>query len=1383
MSCEILSLATISDIKAIKKFFFPYSKEEASDDWELKWEWTDVDQKNDSNEDNNLDNWMQECLISVSPVGDTIALAHENKVVLLTAKWDNEEKGKVKNKFNITWKETLNSDSYEYITSILCLPLVSQKRSSHGGLDWTCIIIGFNTGNVRMYAETGAVLVSQLFHDQPIIKLKCQTFTPSKNIDMPQLSDELMILYTTVVVTIDGFSLFQMLRACRSQVARAAASGSDAIVSPPLGYKKWALDDPEKIIDFDSIGTVYTNQFDHVQNASLIRGFHGSPDLSVTSTSLFITVGINPYISFFHASENAPSFMMSDIAVAVASNLKNVLVNAASGIFGFATKAAPEDVKSKPKIEPAKKLPIRLCIPDHRRGDSIIISPSRNLCAVTDSYGRIVLVDINKGVAVRIWKGYRDAQCAWLESEDEINVPDIKKPLKLPRKALFLIVYAPRRGIVEVWLTQNGPRVAAFNVDKSSRLQYAGYNMMGLNRQSENTYIQPTYRCCFLQPDGSIKTFVIPFHLALRHSCAQYGDTVWSAGMETPVKTLKINCSEFELIAVKKLICILFIYSDKTSEKAKDIHLLKKIKTILKESSLEDKNFSSSIFEIFNEMKTPGMQQQALNKLMSSSKTTLEILENVITTIMDDFSSQNEVEDTLKLKLLVQNCKRIKQLIFLYKTCDHVVTAHLENNNSQPSCMDLIQWLNLTEEQASRVEQVLEIHKKVIASNEIEITQLSSTLTLTKFLSFFNLNSDHLEHNISEESILPVELCSGEDHHLELVAAHLFSHLINCSEPHLELEDAFSKSGISSLKLQMLLLKYWLNDHNLWKNWPFVRNLLAVVKYLYKIPVHRDSNENFAKSMRTVPDTLTSSENIAAAYTSSLAFRSVVCKNVHIESENRNFWDKLVNSLEDVLVLSSFLKFQLVKSGHQILVNIPLSLKILLEKGRGSISELVAKYLVKNELNADTIWNLSHLKTPEECGIDENQIEFFLDLFKQTQFRFPNSLDYDELMTNVCWENAVQWNKDLDSVSNLNAITEALMSIASSVLRHGVAVMLWKMFANKRFASTAKLFHQMGKPPKERICRKHLGFSDFILETFMEFCSDILLIMLEVEKQTDIESMPMTGVDRLWSYKPQGPASLVELVTAEKQTNTRLVDRHYQLALAMHMITYFSIIKIKPLSLFSIEINNIFFKELDIRVTVPEDNIDLVSAKQNVCYSSVFLETVINAVVRTILESGIQQDSDIKFSMPSPSFKEKSLALNWMRKVYELSEIWNIEKDQLRAQYISELYSSGLDKLGEEVIKSLTDCEIVQSRLMAILGMRLNFVMQTSYSHKKEALLTPQLTTWIEDSDVSPLRCKNPPTEAIYNLLVKIISISSESSLEYRRCMDLHQVFQSLFED
>lgn len=37
------------------------------------------------------------------------------------------------------------------------------------------------------------------------------------------------------------------------------------------------------------------------------------------------------------------------------------------------------------------------------------------------------------------------------------------------RVAQFLVIYAPRRGILEVWSTQQGPRVGAFNVGKYCR--------------------------------------------------------------------------------------------------------------------------------------------------------------------------------------------------------------------------------------------------------------------------------------------------------------------------------------------------------------------------------------------------------------------------------------------------------------------------------------------------------------------------------------------------------------------------------------------------------------------------------------------------------------------------------------------------------------------------------------------------------------------------------------------------------------------------------------------------------------------------------------------------------------------------------------------------
>ena len=40
-----------------------------------------------------------------------------------------------------------------------------------------------------------------------------------------------------------------------------------------------------------------------------------------------------------------------------------------------------------------------------RHGDRVVISPNRNLSIVSDSLGRVILIDNLKGLAVRMWKG------------------------------------------------------------------------------------------------------------------------------------------------------------------------------------------------------------------------------------------------------------------------------------------------------------------------------------------------------------------------------------------------------------------------------------------------------------------------------------------------------------------------------------------------------------------------------------------------------------------------------------------------------------------------------------------------------------------------------------------------------------------------------------------------------------------------------------------------------------------------------------------------------------------------------------------------------------------------------------------------------------------
>ena len=178
--------------------------------------------------------------------------------------------------------------------------------------------------------------------------------------------------------------------------------------------------------------------------------------------------------------------------------------------MGF-SKPSPTS-KPKPKIEPPTPLSSRFHMRDLRRkGESIIIAPANNLAATTDSFARVILIDVLKGIAVRIFKGYRDAQIAWMCVDDESEDKNNK------RYALYLIIYAPRRGLLEVWGCQQGIRVAAFNVGKNCRLVYPGYFMLTLNGSLCNEQIKSSQIQCFLiDHSGNIKTLHIPFHLILR---------------------------------------------------------------------------------------------------------------------------------------------------------------------------------------------------------------------------------------------------------------------------------------------------------------------------------------------------------------------------------------------------------------------------------------------------------------------------------------------------------------------------------------------------------------------------------------------------------------------------------------------------------------------------------------------------------------------------------------------------------------------------------------------------------------------------------------------------------------------------------------------------
>eukprot|EP00933_Yihiella_yeosuensis_P081051 TRINITY_DN94591_c0_g1_i1.p1 TRINITY_DN94591_c0_g1~~TRINITY_DN94591_c0_g1_i1.p1 ORF type:complete len:375 (+),score=64.40 TRINITY_DN94591_c0_g1_i1:324-1448(+) len=163
-----------------------------------------------------------------------------------------------------------------------------------------------------------------------------------------------------------------------------------------------------------------------------------------------------------------------------------------SGFMRSAGLLAAADMQV-PLTSGAEELPVAAKFLDHtRQGEVLEPAPSRKghgsyLGVSCDGFGRVCLFCLETVRCLHVWKGYRDAQVAWLQSskctavssngnsgkwqwisddEDEESCP----------QGPSLVIYAPRRGLLEIWRlgaedSPKGPvRAAADVVGEGCRL-------------------------------------------------------------------------------------------------------------------------------------------------------------------------------------------------------------------------------------------------------------------------------------------------------------------------------------------------------------------------------------------------------------------------------------------------------------------------------------------------------------------------------------------------------------------------------------------------------------------------------------------------------------------------------------------------------------------------------------------------------------------------------------------------------------------------------------------------------------------------------------------------------------------------------------------------
>ncbi|PSN52085.1 Rab3 GTPase-activating protein non-catalytic subunit [Blattella germanica] len=1357
MSCQIKTIASLIDVDTVKKYLFSPDNENDSTD---PWEWPEEDSQKTNGKG---PTWLQECCLSLSSTREILVIAHKNVMIILTSKWDSQEEGEVKTKYHITWHGNPCENDNETITSVLCLPLITQGKSSQIGPDWTCIIVGLSSGFVRFYTENCSLLLSELLHNEPVTYLKCQSFDPARFSTEHEHNEELYIIYRTAVCILMGFGLFQTLRACRNQLARVQANCGDTIKAPPLTYKKWGFREHERIIDTDVVGPATDNTFDHLVTASLRGGFNSSYRSSAPQTSLILAAGTRPYVGFHYALEGEATPVLADVTKAVYSKLKSAIGQAVpSWILGGSKKAAPvEKVKEKIPIEPAEPMGCRFGICDALRyGERISLSPNRKLSVVSDSFGRVVLIDNLKGVTIRMWKGYRDAQCGWLEVQEETRKRDSSsRNSPHPRLALFLVIYAPKQGAIEIWAMEQGPKVAKFTANKCGRLLHINHGIMGLNNIPLKGGNRSLFGCVFFDPSGLVKDISVPFHFAL---------------------------------------------SDKNSKRARDLHLLKKLKTFLKEDDYDDDRMVEEVQKTMQELKTNEIRTQTVEMLSTNKHISPDALGIALDVVIDKLVGQEPDSLDHDGKTLQQMAQQLQKLVTFYKF------VHLQHEIPPVyNTVCLSSLLNAPEREVNGLRNLVatidsvakKAKSKLKVKSEAKVAFREDGKTgFIEFLSCFDVGNSaqdkqkiKLKNNLSEDKIKRSS---------ELVyQGTLYSDT--------KVEDwkaAAADSCIEPAHLMQLALQFWLQKREgaaLEAEMLRFTELLKAICSLEDVNVICPEYNELSSWWREVRNVLKESTNPFMALTGAIVCRAVA---LYVEKEKESKgssgtsdaaplqessatspedemhssasewenvsrdtcqWSLIIGQLEDVALLDTVLRQKpepSEKDGGQMSLKPQIyccpygrpsvSLSYVLSKGKGSVSELVAQWLSCSGVDPTRLVDLSDIEFDnmeqqekptedtsfkkassvdikegakldveqgaEATPINEHEAEILANL-STLKRHFPYSLSSSILLANLCWEFIMTWHRNVDELEALRAAVKCLKTIPSPHLKEGVCSLIWSMHLKQRYESAARLFQKVGKIPKERLCRQEIGISDLEMSSFLNTCMNFLDTFMEANLMSAAQTpLDMSRYEELWNCDSSGLPTLVELALGKPAVNYELLHLHYQLAMALHMLASFNMRFPRPItSLFDNMGQAALFADLTSKPQLPSHNPD----QALIILRTQFLCRIISGATQTIQR---------------------------------------IESDD--------------DSQDDKIMPAVQDPVLIASQLLLIVGQRLRQIVTNSQNMRgKMSQLSPSLSTWLDSLNEDVLKSNEKPLlEDLAQLLALIMQHLPEDHQEYH--LALHMV-------
>lgn len=454
--------------------------------------------------------WLHTCLSSISPQGDFFCLAKGQNFLLYRCGWScGRLELKLEHKAAVS---VLQED--EEITCLAVCPVLSQGRIqvvSH------FTVIGFNSGIVRVYTESGQLVIQKSFHASAVKQIRFQCMPEGKhctNILYTQTVQELLVVYETVVVTVAAVDLVEAVARNTKELASTLARGLETAMLINLKAQKQIIRD-QNVVDCGSFvltNTSYNQYFQMTMQGGIVDERHRP----VSTKPHFLTVGKDPFLQYNEKGVASAG----ELAQNMVSTVKSGFLRVASGALGSIWSSQAVETEPKDIPDPQSNLAISHSLKDSGRdGLEVLISPNKMYSVVKDSQNRVLLIDNHSRAIVQMWRGYHRCQMGWSLATTKKMTEPAEAQGSTQDVAMVLILYLPRRGLIEVWSPEQKVKVTEFNVSKYGSLLLSGGVCLddGLPRKRDPIRVLTA----FLHPDGRISHFFIPFHALSISSTAE----------------------------------------------------------------------------------------------------------------------------------------------------------------------------------------------------------------------------------------------------------------------------------------------------------------------------------------------------------------------------------------------------------------------------------------------------------------------------------------------------------------------------------------------------------------------------------------------------------------------------------------------------------------------------------------------------------------------------------------------------------------------------------------------------------------------------------------------------------------------------------------------